>query len=83
MKKIEPEMRSEYKRSDFFKMQRGQFHKAAVKGTSVILLKPSLAKAFPSSEAVNEALRGLLTLTEQTVRLSVSRKRASAKALAA
>jgi hypothetical protein len=83
MKKIEPEMRAEYKRSDFAKMQRGQFHKEAAKGTAVVLLEPSLAKAFPSSEAVNEALRGLLTLTEQTVRLSVRRKRSAGNALAA
>ncbi len=82
MKKIEPEMRAEYKRSDFSKMQRGQFHKEAAKGTSVVLLEPSLAKAFPSSEAVNEALRGLLKLTEQTVRLSVKRKRSAGNALA-
>ena len=66
MKKVEEDMRSEYKRSDFSKLERGKFFKEAAKGTCVILLDPKLAKVFPSSEAVNEALSGLLALTEQT-----------------
>ena len=70
MKKIEGEMRAEYKRSDFSTLQRGKFYKEVVKGTSVVLLDPELAKAFPTSEAVNQALRGLLTLTEQTARIT-------------
>lgn len=60
MKKVEPEMRAEYKCFDFSKLDRGKFFKAATKGTSVALMEPKLAKAFPTSEAVNEALRGLL-----------------------
>ena len=70
MKKVEGEMRAEYKRSDFSKLERGKFYKEVAKGTSVVLLDPKLAKAFPTSEAVNEALRGLLALTEQTTRLT-------------
>ena len=70
MKKIEGEMRTEYKRSDFSTLQRGKFYKEVVKGTSVVPLDPELAKAFPTSEAVNQALRGLLTLTEQTARIT-------------
>lgn len=70
MKKVEPDMRAQYKRSDFAKLERGKFHKEAARGTSVVLLEPKLAKAFPSSEAVNEALRGLLELTEQTARIT-------------
>lgn len=60
MKKVEAEMQAEYKCSDFSKLERGKFFKAATKGTSVALIEPKLAKAFPTSEAVNEALRGLL-----------------------
>ncbi len=56
----EKEMRAEYKRSDFAKLERGRFFKEASRGTSVALIEPQLAKAFPTSEAVNEALRGLL-----------------------
>jgi hypothetical protein len=70
MKKTKDEMRDEYKRADFVTLERGKFHKEAVKGTSVALLDPAIAKAFPTSEAVNAALRGLLTLTEETARLT-------------
>ena len=72
MNKDEAGMRAEYKRSDFSTLERGKFYKEAEKGTSVVLLEPDLAKAFPSSEAVNEALRGLLALTEQTAKLARS-----------
>ena len=70
MKKVNDEMRAEYKRADFGTLERGKFYKEAVKGTSVALLDPAVAKAFPTSEAVNEALLGLLALTEQTARIT-------------
>lgn len=70
MKKADDEMRSEYKRADFSKLERGKFFKDVAKGTSVVLLDPKLAKAFPTSEAVNQALQGLLDLTEQTARIT-------------
>lgn len=79
MKKIKDEMRAEYKRSDFTKLERGKFYKEVAKGTSVALLDPAIAKAFPTSEAVNAALLGLLTLTEQTARLTSRPKRAARK----
>ena len=63
------EMRKEYKRPDFSKLERGKFYKQAVAGTHVVLLEPSIAKAFPTSEAVNEALSGLLTLAQRTTGL--------------
>lgn len=83
MKKGEDELRSEYKRSDFLKLERGKFHKEAARGTSVVLLEPKLAKAFPTSEAVNEALRGLLALTEQTTRITGGSSGRAAKRRAA
>ncbi len=79
MKKAEPDMRAEYKRSDFKKLERGKFFKEASKGTSVALIEPKLAKAFPTSEAVNEGLRGLLALADETVRTTGRSKRASRK----
>lgn len=79
MKKAKDEMRPEYKPSDFKQLERGKFYKEAVKGTSVALLDPAIAKAFPTSEAVNEALLGLLTLTEQTARITGRAKRVTRK----
>jgi hypothetical protein len=83
MKKVEPEMRAEYKRSDFSKLERGKFLKAATKGTSVALIEPQLAKAFPTSEAVNDALRGLLVLTDETARITGRANRSTRKQAAA
>lgn len=68
MKEAEGELRPHYKRIDFSKLERGKFYKEAAKGTSVVLLDPDLAKAFPTSEAVNGALRGLLDLAQQAHR---------------
>ena len=70
MKKIDDDMRPEYKRSDFPKLERGKFFKEASKGTSVVLIEPTLAKVFPTSEAVNAALRSLVTLADETARLT-------------
>ena len=70
MKKAEDEMRAEYKRSDFSKLERGKFYAEVAEGTSVALLEPSIAKAFPTSEAVNEALRELLALAERAARVT-------------
>jgi hypothetical protein len=70
MKKDKDDMRSEYKRSDFIRLERGQFYPAIAAGTSVVLLEPAIAKAFPTSKAVNEALAGLLVLTEKTTRIT-------------
>jgi len=75
MKKAEDEMRTEYKRSDFTKLERGKFYKEVAKGTRVVLLDPTLAKAFPTSESVNEALRGLLTLANSVTRTAARTKR--------
>ena len=79
MKKAEAEMRAEYKRSDFVKLERGKFFKESAKGTSVALIEPKLAKAFPTSDAVNEALRSLLTLADETARITGRSKQTTRK----
>jgi hypothetical protein len=81
MKKVDDdEMRRSYKRSDFAKLERGRFHAEVVKGTAVVLLDPAIAKAFPTSRAVNEALAGLLALTEKTSRITHRSTRTRGKA---
>jgi hypothetical protein len=79
MKKVEDDMRAEYKRSDFGKLERGKFFQEVAKGTTVALIEPKLAKAFPTSEAVNEALRGLLALAEEAARITGRSKRTARK----
>jgi hypothetical protein len=51
-----PEMRPEY---DFSGGIRGKYADRYRQGTNLILLDPELAKAFPDSKAVNDALRTL------------------------
>ena len=43
---------------------RGKYAKQYAEGTNVILLDPDVAKAFPTSEAVNKALRELIQQKE-------------------
>ena len=63
-------MRKQYKREDLGKGVRGKFYAAYSKGTNVVLLSPDVAAAFPTSEAVNEALRGLVQVARESVRLT-------------
>ena len=53
------DMRSEYT-FDYSKAVRGTYYKRILKeGANVVVLEPDVAKAFPSSAAVNDALRVL------------------------
>lgn len=64
------DLRPEYRREDLGKGVRGKYLAAYQKGSNLVLLRPEIAKAFPTSEAVNDALGGLLQLTEQTRKLA-------------
>ncbi len=44
---------------DFSKGARGKYARRYAKGSNLVLLAPDVAKAFPTSEAVNESLRAL------------------------
>ncbi len=79
MKKARDEMRSEYKRSDFARLERGKFYAEVAKGTTVVLLSPENAKAFPTSQAVNDALSGVLALNKHTSRITRRSTRARVK----
>lgn len=62
---FEDELRPEY---DFAKMTggvRGKYAKRYKAGTNLVLLEPDVAKAFPTDEAVNEALRLLIQTSER------------------
>lgn len=80
MKRAKDEMRPEYKRSDFQKLERGKFHAEATAGTYVVILDPEIAKAFPTSKAVNEALAGLLASDGKKSRVTRRPVRTRAKA---
>jgi hypothetical protein len=62
---LEDDLRPEY---DFSKMQggvRGKYVERYKAGTNVVLLDPDVAQAFPTSEAVNEALRLLMQIAQR------------------
>jgi hypothetical protein len=40
---------------------RGKYAKLVRESTNVVILEPEVAKAFPNDEAVNRALRGLMS----------------------
>lgn len=44
---------------DFSNGVRGKFAKRYAEGTNVVLLDPDVAKVFPDSQSVNEALRAI------------------------
>ena len=50
-------MRKEY---NFTGGVRGKYADQYLRGTNVVFLDPEVAKAFPDSDSVNEALRALL-----------------------
>ena len=83
MRKAKDEMRAEYLRDDLGKGIRGKYFERVSKGTNLVLLNDEVAKAFPTGEAVNEALLGLLALTEQTARITGRSKRSARKRAAA
>ena len=82
MSKVKVEMRAEYRREDLGTGVRGKYFDRVSKGTNLVLLNEKVAKAFPNGDAVNEALMGLLALTDQTARITGRSKRGSRKRVA-
>ena len=77
------DMRSEYN-FDYSKAVRGKYYKRTLKeGTNVVVLEPDVAKAFPSSAAVNDALRVLLKAGQAAQRLTTLPTRTRAKSVRA
>ena len=71
------ELRPEYDLANLLKEGvRGKYSKHFEQGTNLVLLSPDIAKAFPTDEAVNEALR----LVIQLKRILRGEKRTVAKA---
>ena len=83
MNKVKDDMRDEYRRENLGKGVRGKYFERVSKGTNLVLLDDQVAKSFPTAEAVNQALLGLLALTEQTARLTGQSSRTPRKRAAA
>jgi len=71
------DVRPEY---DFASMKGGVRGKYAARfgaGTTLVLLEPDIARAFPTDTAVNQTLRFLLDMTALLPRMNLPGKRAS------
>ncbi|MCC7211941.1 MAG: hypothetical protein E3K40_02370 [Candidatus Brocadia sp.] len=60
-------MRKEYRREDLGKEIRGKYYKEHQKGTNLVLLCPDVTAAFPDETSVNDALRTLMKIAQQSV----------------
>jgi len=60
------ELRPEYKREELGAGVRGKYYDEYTKGTNLVLLSPGVAKAFPTEEAVNQALRSLIEIAQRS-----------------
>lgn len=67
------------KRTELGKGVRGKYFRQYSQASNVVVLDPAIHKAFPTSEAVNQALASLLAVTRVTARLT-SRSSSRAKA---
>ena len=59
VEKISDELRPEYDLSKLTGGVRGKYYKRATAGTTLVLLEPDVAEAFPDGRTVNDVLRAV------------------------
>ena len=67
-------MRAEY---DFSRAVRGKYYERYRASTNVVVLDPDVSKVFPNAEAVNQALRALVSVARARVPMAKRRSRAT------
>ena len=68
MKKVKPapdELRTEYTRSDFGKLERGKYYERVKASSNVVVLDAEVAAVFPNSAAVNKAPHSLVDVAKK------------------
>jgi hypothetical protein len=78
MKKAD-ELRKEYRREDLGRGVRGKYYREYAKGTNLVLLRPEIAQAFPTAEAVNDALQSLIDVAARSANLTTRSTRTRRK----
>jgi hypothetical protein len=73
-RRMADDMRPEYDLASLGTGVRGKYA-GRLKGTTLVALQPELAAAFPTAEAVNEALRAVLRARTLSRRSAIGRKR--------
>ncbi|MYB92680.1 hypothetical protein F4054_20105 [Candidatus Poribacteria bacterium] len=67
---LNDELRPEYDETLLKNGIRGKYAKQYAAGTNIVRLDPDIAAAFPSEEAVNEALRFVLKVVDDAKNLA-------------
>jgi hypothetical protein len=65
---LEDDLREEYDETLLKNSVRGKYVQRLAAGSNIVRLAPDVAAAFPTEEAVNEALRLLLKVAKRTGR---------------
>ena len=77
--RVSEDLRSEYN-FDYSKGVRGKYYKRILReGANVVVLEPDIAKAFPNSAAVNDALRVVLEASQAVQRVTTRSSRTARK----
>ena len=74
-KSASDELRAEYKRSDFGKLERGKYYERVKASSNVVILDSEVAAVFPNSAAVNKALSTLIEVAKHAAISRPSRTR--------
>lgn len=64
-KSASDELRPEYKRSDFGKLERGRYCQRVKASSNVVVFDAELAAVFPNSVSVNKALHSLVEVAQK------------------
>lgn len=67
-KRRDDDLRPEYDLTRLKGGVRGKYYKRAVAGTNLVLLEPDVARTFPDSHSVNQALRLLREVATKSSR---------------
>jgi len=77
-KPMDDDLRPEYDLRSLGPGVRGKYA-GRLKGTTLVALRPEIAEAFPTADAVNEALQAVMKASAAMRRSTVRRKRAAPK----
>ena len=77
-KPMDDDLRPEYDLRSLGPGVRGKYA-GRLKGTTLVALRPEIAEAFPTADAVNEALQAVMKASAAMRRSTVRRKRAASK----
>ncbi len=68
------DLRPEYDLSQLKGGVRGKYFKRATAGTTLVLLEPDVAEAFPDAKTVNQALRALAKVAQTQAKTARTRE---------